>query len=118
MEHIPIKEERVRKPKQPDWFNDEIRNAIYTRDQFKRSCIWNMYKIWQNKVTSLIKNSKRNFFNKAVENRSDQKILWENLKTSTNNDAPFQLIPSNVCINDTLVEGTESVINELNKHFY
>ena len=76
-----------------------------------------MYKIWRNKVTSSIKKSKRNFFNKAMENRSDQKILWENLKTITNNDAPVQQIPSNLCINDTLVEGTESVINELNEHF-
>ena len=52
-----------------------------------------------------------------MENRSDQKILWENLKTITYNDDPVQQIPSNLCINDTLVEGTESVINELNKHF-
>ena len=36
------------------------------------------------------------------------------MKTITNNDAPVQQIPSNLCINDTLVE---SVINELNKHF-
>ena len=45
------------------------------------------------------------------------KVLWENLKTITNNDAPVQQIPSNLCINDTLVEGTESVNIELNKHF-
>ena len=76
-----------------------------------------MYKLWGNKVTSLIKKRKRIFFNKAVENRSDQKILWGNLKTITNNDAPVQQIASNLCINDTLVEGTESVINEHNKYF-
>ena len=62
MEHIPIKEKRVKKPKQPDWFNDEIKNAIYTRDQFKRSCNWNMYKIWRSKVTSLIKKKANEIF--------------------------------------------------------
>ena len=34
--HAPIKTKRVKKYKQPDWYNDDIKTVRQTRDMFKR----------------------------------------------------------------------------------
>ena len=46
--------------------NQEILNSIKTRDTFHNEKDMNNYKIWRNKVNSLIFKSKQDFFNDAI----------------------------------------------------
>ena len=64
--HAPLKKKRVKKCQQPGWMNQEILNSIKTRDTFHNAKDMNNYKIWRNKVKSLIFKSKQEFFNNAI----------------------------------------------------
>ena len=64
--HAPLKKKRVKKCQQPGWMNQEILNSIKTRDKFHNEKDMNNYKIWRNKVKSLISKSKQEFFNDAI----------------------------------------------------
>ena len=65
-QHIQLKQKRVKKPKQPDWMNDRVVNAINQRDnELKRarktnnSDDWSKYKRTKCFVTNLIRKAKR-----------------------------------------------------------
>ena len=52
--HIPIKQHRVKHKNQPQWLTPEIIDSIKTRDRFKAIGTDEQFKIWRNKVRSLI----------------------------------------------------------------
>ena len=62
----PLKKKRVKKCQQPGWMNQEILNSIKTRDTFHNAKDMNNYKIWRNKVKSLIFKSKQEFSKKTM----------------------------------------------------
>ena len=73
-EHIPFKQKRVRKLKQPDWINDRIISAIKTRDkELKKArksndpAVWAKYRRAKCFVTNLIRKSKRIYFQESIE---------------------------------------------------
>ena len=57
--HLPLKSHRVKHKQQPKWITPEIIDEIKTTDRYKSLNNENQYKIWRNKVTSLIKQSKK-----------------------------------------------------------
>jgi len=66
-QNAPIKQKRVKKCIQPGWYNDPIKQSKEERNRlFKQKDFLN-YKQARNKTTSLIRKSKINIFNKAVE---------------------------------------------------
>ena len=68
--HALLKKKRVKKCQQPGWMNQEILNSIKTRDKFHNETNLNNYKIWKNKVKSLIFKSKQEFFNDAINSNA------------------------------------------------
>jgi hypothetical protein len=66
----------------PDWLTTDIKYAINQRDYFKSKGNFEQYKIWRNKVKTLIKTSKKTFFTEKINNnrKNDPKSLWKNLK--------------------------------------
>ena len=69
---------------QPQWMTDEIRIAMRTRDYLKHKTSkdklekdWNDYKLQRNKVTKLIDEAKRTYYNNLLtENANDTSKLW------------------------------------------
>ena len=57
--NVPLKQHRVKHENQPKWLTPEILDAIKTRDRYKAMGNENDYKIWRNKVTHLIRKSKK-----------------------------------------------------------
>ena len=55
------KERRVKREKQPDWMTHEIHEAMDTRDNYAKSKDFDNWKLWRNKVTSMIRKSKREY---------------------------------------------------------
>ncbi len=64
--HAPLTEIRVKRAKQPDWFNDEIVKVMDQRDHFKSIKDENMYKHWCNKYVQLSRHSKTESYQTAI----------------------------------------------------
>ena len=56
-----MKEKRVKYKHQVDWFTQEIKSSILERDYCKKVGNHSKYKILRNKISTLIKKSKRDF---------------------------------------------------------
>ena len=70
--NIPIKQHRVKHKIQPQWITPEILDAIRSRDRHKALSNVNEYKFWRNKVTKLIRNSKRDKYQTFIENNKNK----------------------------------------------
>ena len=62
--HLPLKQHRVQRKQQPKWLNGEIIDVLKIRDRYKSINDNERYKIWRNKVCSLIKQSKKHQYSK------------------------------------------------------
>jgi Reverse transcriptase (RNA-dependent DNA polymerase) len=93
--HAPTRQIRVTKPPAP-WLNDEIRAAEKVRDRLfsqHRSELcqnpgvprdgtqhWEPYKVARNKVNSMIRRAKTNYYKSSLDdNFKKPKLLWKNL---------------------------------------
>ena len=77
--HAPIKEKRVKREHQPEWISDEIKKLIHERDYLKKKGYHDKYKILRNKVSAFIKKSKRDFYNRAIQENKNSKLIWKNI---------------------------------------
>ena len=62
---MPIKQRRVKRTNQPDWISPE---SIKTRDRHNSLGNSDKYKLWRNKVISMIKTAKRDQYQSYIEN--------------------------------------------------
>ena len=82
--HTPKKCRRVKHQVQPNWINPEILRAIKARDKYKKDKNNQQFKLWRNKVKSLINHSKKNYFSETINNNHDNpRQLWKNLHDIT-----------------------------------
>ncbi len=118
VKHAPIKVKRIKRQYQPDWYSEEIKHARKTRDLFHAKNDWNNYKVWRNKTIKLIEQAKRNFYNNAIKDNSDSKLLWKHIKTVSSEDIhkPCSL-PSTMIFHDITLTEEHDIINALNCHF-
>ena len=56
--HISLKQHRVKRKNQPNRLTPDIIDRIKTRDRFKSLGNQEQYKVWRNKVVSMIRQSK------------------------------------------------------------
>ena len=64
--HAPIKNKRVKRAKQPEWFNENILQAIYDRNKAKSLGDIPLYKTTRNNVLKLIKEAKACFYQQSL----------------------------------------------------
>ena len=57
---------RVKRQKQPKWYNRQIKEASIKRYMYKKYNIFDKYRHWRNQVCSLIKLSKRNYYRQMI----------------------------------------------------
>ena len=89
--HIPSKQKRVKKIKQPAWINATIVNAIIIKkrdNELKKARSsnsqddWAKYKGTKCFVTNLIRKSKRMYVQESIdENKGNPKGIWKALKS-------------------------------------
>ena len=77
--HAPLKEKRIKHEIQPAWFTDEIKSAIFKRDKLHHDKKYDEYRILRNKITSMIKKSKKNFYNNAIKENKSPSFIWKNI---------------------------------------
>ena len=123
-EYIPVKQKRVRKVKQPDWFNDRIINAIKTRDKELKKARksndpddWTKYRRSKCFVTNLIRKFKRLYFQQSIDNnKGNPKGIWKALKSLTKSNKQSRI--TELRRDDSTTEtDTLAMANMLNEFF-
>ena len=109
----------MKRDSQPQWFTDEIKHAIRKRNEYHMQKRFDEFKTQRNKVQTLIRQSKRNFYNNAVSNNKSTSSLWKNIKcvSGEENNKSMTCIPSRILYKNKVVEGTLNILNSLNCHF-
>ena len=86
--HIPNKQKRVKKQKEPEWMNERIVDAIKKHNQELKKARksndandWTKFKCIKCFVTNLIRKSKRVFFQESIENSSLKREFKRNMET-------------------------------------
>ena len=114
--HAPLKNKRVKKETQPEWFNDDIKAAIKQRDFNHKLKNWNQYKHWRNKTNSLIQNAKRDFFSNSIAENKDCSYLWKHIKNLDNKFTASKL-PDELIIDEEKINDPTVIIENLNCFF-
>ena len=79
--HAPVKTQRVKRNIQPDWLTSEILDSMKERDKCKKSGNLELYKTLRNKISSLIKESKKaTYKSKIDEGKNDPRSIWKIFK--------------------------------------
>ena len=118
--HAPIKEKRVKHVIQPAWFDNDIKEAIRTRDELHNNKQYDKYKVQRNRVINMIKKSKKNFYNRAINENKNTSYLWKNMNSITNANKKHgdgKIIPDILKTENGLITDHLSIMNELNKYF-
>ena len=100
--HAPVQTRRLKKRNNP-WITPEIVKLMYERDYLKKKAVklkcdvqWNKYVAMRNRVTQLIKSSKKDYATATVsEHRNDSKKMWKALNKLTGRDQRNST-PSNI----------------------
>jgi hypothetical protein len=114
--HMPIIQKKVKHSIQPSWINEEIKNAMYTRDFLKKTNNHAEYKLWRNKVVRLTKKAKKRFYIEAIEsNKRNPTVLWRHMKGIC--PGKKDKAPDILQVNNEIVTDTKSIANSLNTYF-
>ena len=66
--HVPLRERRVKRPRQPGWLTDDITAAMATRDSYKQREDYINYKLCRSKVVQMIQEAKTVYYRKLARN--------------------------------------------------
>ncbi len=113
--HAPIRNKRVKSYKQAEWFNDSIKTAINNRNNCHSRKDWENFKHWRNKTTSLINKSKENYYQNAISNSENSKVLWRHLKDL--NPSLENIFPPKIEYENETFHNAQDIVNTLNNHF-
>lgn len=114
--HMPIVQKKVKRNRQPKWMNQEIQDAIHTRDFLKKTQNTELYRVWRNKVVSLIREAKKNFYVEAIEsNKKNPTVLWQHLKDVCPDKQ--EKSPNILQIDENNITDSLEIANALNSYF-
>ncbi len=120
--HIPKKTKRVRSAPSP-WLNNIIIKQMSRRDYLHRKAVrsnsvsdWSAYKLCRNKVTGMMRESKKRYFEKSIDDcTGDSGKLWKTLNTIL--PKKRSVSPSSLDIDGKVLESDSDICNGFNKHF-
>ena len=99
--HAPLRTKRIKNCDIPLWLNKETIEAMQKRDSIDKKTQFDLFKIQRNIVNNMVKNDKRNYFNKIIENNKDTATIWKAMNTLTNNskkknNTKIDLLPNTI----------------------
>ena len=125
--HVPLKKlnKKQLKLKSKPWINTFIIKLIKHRDKlFSRKkkdptneIITNAYRLFRNRVTREIKNSKKNYYNSYFETcKNDMKKTWKGIRELINSNSKNNKI-SQLTDNDKIINDPLDIANKFNDFF-
>ena len=113
----PLVSKRVKQHCQPPWFFNEILDAIQKRENAKRKKLYDKYKMWRNKLLSLVRKHKQDYYAKVIEKCNGQTSkLWKVLNNVTCRNKPC---PEISCLNieNKCTDKPEDIANSFDQYF-
>ena len=113
----PVIVKRVKRTSQPPWFSEHICKAIQAREHSKLKGQTRDFKYWRNKVCSLIRSEKQNYYKSLMkESQGNTSKVWKCFNEITGrikvHDSITSLYKENYFINDKTLIG-----NAFNDYF-
>ena len=116
--HLPLKQHRVKRKQQPKWLNGEIIDAIKTRDRYKSINDNEQYKIWRNKVCSLIKQAKKHQYSEILnENANNPASVWKLFKEIGASKCKDSCGIFSLNVDNNSIENPKDIADQFNKYF-
>ena len=115
--HVPIRQHRVKKVRQPDWLNSEILDAMKDRDKSKLRGDMDSYKVHRNTVNALINDAKRSTYEKKInDGQNDPASIWKIFKEIKNPIGDKSFI-HNLNIDGNEITDSKKMSDEFNSFF-
>ena len=83
--HTPIRKKRVKHPTIPPWLNPDIIKAMSLRDFYKENKMKAQYKQQRNKVRDMVRDAKKDYFNKLISDKKDIASIWRAINEVVHN---------------------------------
>ena len=118
--HLPLRKHRVKRKHQPKWLHvsADIIEAFKKRDRFKSLNNQEQYKIWRNKVSKMIKVSKKRQYSKIInENVNNPASVWKLFKELGASKRNIGTSILSLKINDKTIDNPSEISSEFNKFF-
>ena len=115
--HAPLKTRRVKHPNLPSWLNSDIIKEMELRDLYKQQHLLKEYRKQRNKVSNMVTNAKKEFFNKLITDKKDTGSLWRAMNVLNNPNKGNKSQPINICpntINDFFLNLTDTILSHRN----
>ena len=91
--HTPFKTQRIKHTSKPKWFTKEIQDAIWLRNKLLKAGKHLEYKKQRNKVNSMKRTAKKQYFEELVSSKQNSKAVWSAINQLTNKSFPKQSCP-------------------------
>ena len=116
--HPPLRERRVKIPRQPGWLTKEITDAMDKRDSLKQSRDFPNYKLWRNKVVRMLKEAKADYYIHLIgENRRDTRALWTALREISPRSTTTSVMPNTLKSGDFETSNPCDIADAFNQFF-
>ncbi len=115
--HAPLKERRVKILVQPDWFIDDIYEAMHLRNKYCSMNDNENYVYWTNKVAKLKRVSKSIYYKeRIIDSKNNTRKLWKPLSEL----APKAILQDPVTLKDgeTTLSDPQDICESFNKFFH
>ena len=112
----PIRQKRVKRETQPEWINDAIKTAMKQRNKYHSLKDWIQYRYWRNRITALIRKSKKNFFSRSINEYMDSTFLWRHVKSLSGQNDDGK-VPDQIVIDDVSYQTENDISEQLNCSF-
>jgi hypothetical protein len=114
--HAPLKARRVKHQTLPKWLTPEIINTMKERDACKKAKRFDEYKHLRNKVSAMVKEAKKQYFDEMLKNGNDTASLWRAMNAVTRKtqgkSTQNKTTPSPQTFNDYFINEVSSIIKE------
>ena len=101
--HAKTKTKRVKSHFKPSWITPEINDARHKRDFFHKKKDQENFKFWLNKVNTLIRLAKEQYYKSAINENQNSKDIWKFIKElgiRSNYSTPNTINANGQIIND------------------
>ena len=115
--HLPLVTKRIKRQMQPEWMNLDILEAIKNRYGAKKHHNDNLYKVWRNKVTSLIREAKSGLYSEAIELHKNNPQKLSKVVQELMNQNKCSMVPNSLTFQNHTFTKEMDVAHAFNKHF-
>ena len=116
--HAPIMQKHVKRDKQPKWITREIINEMFKRDSLRKRGCFTEYRISRNKVVSMIRSRKVQFYRQIIANTNGHTgRLWRCLGEITGRSSANKESVHMIQVNDEIIGDKNEITNSFVRYF-